>query len=54
MFERFTDRARTSILLSQESAIAFGHDFIGCEHLLLRLRAEGTGLSRRLDARRGM
>ena len=45
MFERLTDRARTSIALAQESAVGFGHSYIGCEHLLLGLVREGTGVA---------
>lgn len=37
MFEFFTDRARHAVSLSQDEAIALGHDFIGTEHLLLGL-----------------
>lgn len=45
MFERLTDRARTSILLAQQGAVALGHTYIGCEHLLLGLVREGTGVA---------
>ncbi|MFH8989525.1 Clp protease N-terminal domain-containing protein [Streptomyces sp. NPDC017940] len=37
MFELFTERARHAVTLSQDEAIALGHDFIGTEHLLLGL-----------------
>ncbi|MFI8007033.1 Clp protease N-terminal domain-containing protein [Streptomyces sp. NPDC086010] len=37
MFEFFTDRAKRALTLSQDEAIALGHDFIGTEHLLLGL-----------------
>ncbi|MGW4249575.1 Clp protease N-terminal domain-containing protein [Nocardia sp. NPDC004722] len=37
MFERFTDTARRTIVLSQEEARLLGHDWIGTEHLLLGL-----------------
>ncbi|MEU9982180.1 Clp protease N-terminal domain-containing protein [Streptomyces sp. NPDC050856] len=37
VFELFTDRARHAVVLSQDEAIALGHDFIGTEHLLLGL-----------------
>lgn len=37
MFEFFTDRARQAVTLSQDEAIALGHDFIGTEHVLLGL-----------------
>ena len=44
MFERFTDRARTVIVLAQEEARGLGHNYIGTEHLLLGLLAEGHGV----------
>jgi ATP-dependent Clp protease ATP-binding subunit ClpC len=37
MFERFTRRARQSVVLAQEEARRLGHDYIGTEHLLLGL-----------------
>jgi len=37
VFEFFTDRARRAVVLSQDEAIALGHDFIGTEHMLLGL-----------------
>ncbi len=40
MFERFTDGARRVVVLAQEQAVAFNHDYIGTEHLLLALLAE--------------
>ncbi len=45
MFERFTDRARRAIVLAQEEASLLGHDWIGTEHLLLGLLAEGDGVA---------
>ena len=44
MFERFTDRARRVIVLAQEEARLLGHNFIGTEHILLGLVAEGEGV----------
>jgi hypothetical protein len=43
MFERFSDRARRVVVLAQEEARGFNHDFIGTEHLLLGLIEEGQG-----------
>jgi ATP-dependent Clp protease ATP-binding subunit ClpA len=37
VFERFTDRARRVVVLAQEEARLLDHNFIGTEHLLLRL-----------------
>lgn len=45
MFERFTERARKVIVLAQEEARHFNHNFIGTEHLLLGLLREGEGIA---------
>lgn len=45
MFERFTDRARRVIVLSQENARKLNHNYIGTEHLLLGLVHEGEGIA---------
>jgi len=45
MFERYTDRARRVIVLSQEEARRLGHTWIGTEHLLLGLTGEETGIA---------
>src|SRR4051794_1561504 len=45
MFERFTDRARHSVVLAQEEARRLGHTYIGTEHLLLGLIREADGLA---------
>ncbi|MFM7089098.1 MAG: ATP-dependent Clp protease ATP-binding subunit [Candidatus Paceibacterota bacterium] len=45
MFERFSDRARRSVVLAQEEARGLGHNFIGTEHILLGLLGEGEGLA---------
>jgi ATP-dependent Clp protease ATP-binding subunit ClpA len=44
MFERFTDRARRVVVLAQEEARMLRHNYIGTEHLLLGLIAEGSGV----------
>jgi ATP-dependent Clp protease ATP-binding subunit ClpC len=43
VFERFTDRARRVVVLAQEEARLLGHNYIGTEHLLLGLVADGDG-----------
>jgi ATP-dependent Clp protease ATP-binding subunit ClpA len=43
MFERFTDQARQVVVLAQEEARMLGHGYIGTEHILLGLLAEGEG-----------
>ena len=40
MFERFTDRARHVVVLSQEEARLLSHNYIGTEHILLGLLGE--------------
>jgi hypothetical protein len=48
MFERFTDRARRSIVLAQEEARRLGHNYIGTEHVLLGLLGEESGVAARV------
>ncbi|HTU37511.1 MAG TPA: Clp protease N-terminal domain-containing protein, partial [Acidimicrobiales bacterium] len=47
MFERFTDRARRVLVLAQEEARRLNHGFMGTEHILLGLLAEGHGIGAR-------
>lgn len=47
MFERFTDRARRVIVLSQEEARNLQHNYIGTEHILLGMIREGDGVAAR-------
>jgi hypothetical protein len=47
MFERFTDRARRVVVLSQEEAAGLKHNYIGTEHLLLGLIREREGVAAR-------
>ena len=47
MFERFTERARRVVVFAQEEARLLDHDYIGTEHLLLGLLAEGDGVGAR-------
>ncbi len=47
MFERFTERARRVVVLAQEEAGRFGHNYIGTEHLLLGLVREEDGVAAR-------
>jgi ATP-dependent Clp protease ATP-binding subunit ClpC len=48
MFERFTERARQSVVLAQEEAAALGHNYLGTEHLLLGLLREEEGVAARV------
>jgi ATP-dependent Clp protease ATP-binding subunit ClpC len=45
MFERYTDRARRTIVLAQENARMLNHNYIGSEHLVIGLIAEGGGVA---------
>jgi ATP-dependent Clp protease ATP-binding subunit ClpC len=45
MFEKFTDRARRAVVLAQEEAKMLHHNYIGPEHILLGLLAEGGGVA---------
>jgi ATP-dependent Clp protease ATP-binding subunit ClpC len=45
VFERFTDRARRSVVLAQEEARMLNHNQIGTEHLLLGLVHEHDGVA---------
>src|ERR1700735_1369715 len=47
MFERFTARARSVVVLAQEESRRLGHNHIGTEHLLLGLLAEREGVAAR-------
>jgi ATP-dependent Clp protease ATP-binding subunit ClpA len=47
VFERFTDRARRVLVDAQESAIGLGHEYLGCEHILIGL-TNGDGVSARV------
>ena len=43
MFERFTNQARSAVVLAQEAAATRNDSFIGTEHILLGLIHEGEG-----------
>lgn len=45
MFERYTERARQVVVLAQEEARGLKHNYIGTEHVLLGLIAEGEGVA---------
>ncbi len=56
--DKLTKRARKALLLAQAEALRFNHNYIGTEHLLLGLVAEGEGIAAKalvasgLDAKR--
>jgi ATP-dependent Clp protease ATP-binding subunit ClpA len=45
MFERFTDQARNVVKGAQVEARELHHRYIGTEHILLALLAEGSGMA---------
>jgi ATP-dependent Clp protease ATP-binding subunit ClpC len=54
MFERFTDRARRVVVISQEEARKLQHNYIGTEHILLGLLAVRGGVAAKVLDRFGM
>jgi ATP-dependent Clp protease ATP-binding subunit ClpC len=44
-FDKFTERAKKVLVLAQEEAQRFNHNYIGTEHLLLGLVREGEGIA---------
>lgn len=48
MFHKFTEGAIKAIMLAQEEARKSGHNYVGTEHLLLGLLAEGKGVATKL------
>jgi ATP-dependent Clp protease ATP-binding subunit ClpC len=54
MFERFTDKARHTVVLAQEEARRLDHSYIGTEHVLLGLLAESDGIGGRVLAQLGI
>lgn len=47
-FDKFTERMRKVLTLSTEEALRLRHNYIGTEHLLLGLVAEGEGVAARV------
>jgi ATP-dependent Clp protease ATP-binding subunit ClpA len=47
MFERFTDRARQTVVLAQEEARRLDHNYIGTEHLLLGMLRDADNVAAR-------
>lgn len=43
MFERFSAEARQTVVRAQAEARRMGHNYVGCEHLLLGLLDAGSG-----------
>jgi ATP-dependent Clp protease ATP-binding subunit ClpC len=45
VFERFSENARRAIVIAQEEARLFGHNWIGCDHLVIALAREREALA---------
>ncbi len=45
IFGKFTKKAETALMHAKECALAFGHPYIGTEHILWGLAKEGTGIA---------
>jgi ATP-dependent Clp protease ATP-binding subunit ClpA len=45
LFQRFSPRARQTVIAAQEEARALHHNYIGTEHILLGLLQEGEGVA---------
>jgi ATP-dependent Clp protease ATP-binding subunit ClpC len=45
MYEKFTDRSRKVIALAEDEARRLNHEYLGTEHVLLGLIAEGSGVA---------
>jgi len=54
MYGRFTEKAEKAVNLSQESAMALGHNYVGTEHLLLGLIKEGSGVAAKVLQNQGV
>ena len=53
-FDRFTERARKVMSLAQEEARRLQHNYMGTEHLLLGLVAEGEGVAAKVLSNLGV
>lgn len=54
MYYKFTARAEKALELAQELAMDLGHNYIGTEHLLYGLVAEGTGVACKVLVNQGL
>ncbi len=52
--DRFTERARNVLNLAHESAAELGHGYVGSEHILLGLAADGGGAAAKILRKAGM
>jgi ATP-dependent Clp protease ATP-binding subunit ClpA len=54
MFERFTKRARTALVLAQQESAGLGHGVLDTAHILLGVLAEGEGIAAKVLLAEGL
>ncbi len=54
LLERFTARAKETVVLAYDESRGLGHDSVGCEHLLLAIVHEPRGLAWRMFSSLGV
>ena len=54
MIERYTEGAKRALVIAQEKAIEFKHNYVGTEHVLLGLVEEEKSVSARALAALGI
>lgn len=54
MYERFTDRARTVMLLANQEAQRMNHEYVEPAHILIGLLKEGSGIAAHVLTKIGM
>jgi ATP-dependent Clp protease ATP-binding subunit ClpC len=54
MWQRFTERARDVVMVTQEEAVRWGEDYVGTEHLLLGVIRDGDSVATRILQRIGL
>lgn len=54
IYGKFTKKAEAALILAKECAEAFGHSYIGTEHILWGLAKEGTGIASSVLASNGI
>ncbi len=54
LFDRFSPSARAAVAAAQQAALALDHNYLGTEHLLLGILADGASSTSRLVEARGL
>jgi predicted cupin superfamily sugar epimerase len=50
----FTERVRKALAFARDEAVRLGHEFVGCEHILLGIIREGSGVANAVLQREGV